>query len=65
MDKPELSAAFTVADIRALRDYNSLRHRNMTTQQINEESQAAVEKCLAYIASVRSKKINMFADGPI
>ena len=44
MDKPELSADFTVEDIRKLRDYNSQRHASMTLEEIQEDLRPAVEE---------------------
>ena len=55
MDKPKLSSGFTMSDIRALRDYNSLRHKNMTAKQISDESRPAVEECIAYMAKLQHK----------
>lgn len=43
MDKPILSADFTVDDIRKLRDYNSSRHATMTVDEIREDLRPSVE----------------------
>lgn len=41
LKKPELSPRFDVEDIRKLREYNSLRHINMTAAEIIAETEAA------------------------
>ena len=41
LKEPELSPRFDVEDIRKLREYNSLRHINMTAQEIAAETKAA------------------------
>ena len=43
MDKPTLSPAFTLEDIRKLRDYNSPRHASMTLDELREELRPSVE----------------------
>ena len=37
LKKPVLSERFDVEDIRKLRDYNSLRHSEMTTQEMIDD----------------------------
>ena len=41
LKEPELSPRFDVEDIRKLREYNSLRHINMTAEEIIEETRKA------------------------
>lgn len=43
MNKPEISERFDVEDIRKIREYNSLRHAEMTTQEIIEETRSKAE----------------------
>ena len=40
LKKPELSRRFDVEDIRKLREYNSLRHINMTADEVLAELHA-------------------------
>ncbi len=40
LKEPELSSRFDVEDIRKLREYNSLRHLNMTAEEIVAETKA-------------------------
>lgn len=43
MNKPEISERFDVEDIRKIREYNSLRHAEMTSEEIIEETRNKAE----------------------
>lgn len=47
LKEPELSPRFDVEDIRKLREYNSLRHINMTAEEIIAETKAATAEIIA------------------
>ena len=53
MTKPVLSPRFDVEDIQKLREYNSLRHINMTPAEIVEETKKATEKIIAKFLNVK------------
>ena len=57
MEKPELSPNFTIDDIRKLRDYNSLRHINMTADEINEDSRHSMELFHKRMAELKNKQL--------
>lgn len=57
MDKPSLSDAFTVEDIRKLRDYNSARHINMTTEEIQREQKSSIDKFNKYLGEMKEQKV--------
>ena len=46
MTKPELSNRFDVNDIQKLREYNSLRHIEMTPAEIVEETKNATKSVI-------------------
>ena len=46
LKEPELSPRFDVEDIRKLREYNSLRHINMTAAEIIAETEAATAEII-------------------
>ena len=56
MEKPKLSPDFTLEDIRRLRDYNSLRHVNMTADEINEDSRPKMDEFNRLMASLKQEK---------
>ena len=47
LKKPVLSPRFDVEDIQKLREYNSLRHIQMTSAEIVEETRAATSDIVA------------------
>ncbi|MBO4698286.1 hypothetical protein J5690_01575 [bacterium] len=47
LKEPELSPRFDVEDIRKLREYNSLRHINMTAKEIIAELEADTAEIIA------------------
>lgn len=47
LKEPELSSRFDVEDIRKLREYNSLRHLNMTAEEIVAETKAVTAGIIA------------------
>ena len=57
LKKSELSPNFTIDDIRKLRDYNSLRHINMTANEINEDSRQNVELFHERMAKLKNKQL--------
>ena len=56
MDKPILSPDFTMEDLYKLREYNSLRHKNMTLEELKADLKPAVEEFNARIEKIRSEK---------
>jgi len=55
-NKPVLSPNFTIEDIRKLRDYNSLRHKSMTTEDLNKELNSNVDKFNEQINLIKQNK---------
>jgi len=55
-NKPVLSPNFTIEDIRKLRDYNSLRHKSMTTDDLNKELNSNVDKFNEQINLIKQNK---------
>ena len=53
LKKPELSPRFDVEDIRKLREYNSLRHINMTAAEIIAETEAATAEIIEKLRKKR------------
>ncbi len=56
MGNPKLSPDFTLADIRKLRDFNSLRHINMTADEINEDSRPKIEEFNNLMMKIKNEK---------
>jgi hypothetical protein len=46
MNKPEVSERFDVDDIRKIREYNSLRHINMTPEEVVADTRKASERVM-------------------
>jgi len=46
MTKPTVSPYFNVDDIRKIREYNSLRHMNMTSEEIIEDTKKGASELL-------------------
>lgn len=46
MTKPIISENFTVEDIRKIREYNSLRHMQMSRKEIVNDTKSAASKIL-------------------
>ena len=44
MEKPDISPDFTIEDIRKLRGYNSLRHKNMSLEELQAEMKEGREE---------------------
>ena len=61
MDKPILSPDFTMEDLHKLREYNSLRHINMTTEEINAELSESVREFNERIEQIRADKKQLVA----
>ncbi len=46
MVRPEISKDFTMEDIRKIREYNSLRHINMSPKEIIDDTRRGAERIL-------------------
>jgi hypothetical protein len=46
MNKPEISKRFDVDDIRKIREYNSMRHINMTPEELVADTKKGAERVL-------------------
>lgn len=55
MNKPIISERFDVEDIRKIREYNSLRHINMTPSEIVEDTKKGAAKLLMRLKSNKVK----------
>ena len=55
MNKPEISERFDVEDIRKIREYNSLRHAEMSHEEIIEETRNKAE----IVLQNRKKTLNV------
>jgi len=60
MEKPVLSADFTLEDIRKLRDYNSYKHNQMTKDEIIRDIQEGASKTLEYLEKRKERQIVYF-----
>ena len=56
MNKPKVSSRFDVNDIRKIRDYNSLRHVNMTPAEIVADTKAGA----AALLEILKKKVETY-----
>jgi hypothetical protein len=54
--EPEISPAFTLEDIRKIRDWNYERRKVMTPQEICEDDRRRAESMLARLEAVREKR---------
>ena len=61
MTKPTLSDNFTMDDLRALREYNSLRHINMSREEISKEFAEGRERFLKQVEEIRQEKSRLLA----
>lgn len=57
MNKPIVSERFDVEDIRKIREYNSLRHINMTPAEIVEDTRKGVAELLLRLKESKSIKV--------
>lgn len=57
MNKPIVSERFDVDDIRKIREYNSLRHINMTPAEIVEDTKKGAAVLLERLQERRTVKI--------
>lgn len=57
MNKPIVSERFDVDDIRKMREYNSLRHINMTPAEIVEDTKKGAAVILERLQERRALKI--------
>lgn len=55
MNKPVVSERFDVEDIRKVREYNSLRHINMTPAEIVEDIKNGAAEILAHLKKENGK----------
>jgi hypothetical protein len=46
MNKPDISERFDVDDIRKIREYNSLRHINMTPEEVVADTKKGSERVM-------------------
>ncbi|MCL1988762.1 MAG: DUF1902 domain-containing protein [Firmicutes bacterium] len=56
MEKPELSPDFTMEDLWKLREYNSIRHYNMTFEEMKAELNESTQRFQQEIMDIRSGK---------
>lgn len=57
MNKPIVSERFDVDDIRKIREYNSLRHINMTPAEIVEDTKKGAAEIIARLKESRTIKV--------
>ena len=53
---PQISPAFTVEDIRKIRDWNSERYADMTRREIADDINSGAREFLTFIEKSRRKK---------
>lgn len=58
MEKPILSPDFTMDDLRNLREYNSLRHIGMTTEELNADLNKGANEMQMKIDLLRKNKMS-------
>lgn len=56
MNNPILSPDFTMDDLYRLREYNSLRHKDMTLKELKADLKPAVDEFNARIVRIRNTK---------
>ena len=56
MEKPTLSPDFTMEDLWKLREYNSLRRRHMTTEELNADINKSANYIQQQIDKLRQEK---------
>jgi len=56
MDKPILSPDFTMEDLHKLREYNSLSHIEMTTEELIADISKGANEMQRRIEQIRSQK---------
>ena len=56
LKKPELSPDFTMEDLYKLREYNSLRHRNMSFEELKADIEKGAKLGLERIAQIRKER---------
>ena len=56
MEKPTLSPDFTMEDLWKLREYNSLRRRHMTTEELNADINIVANHVQQQIDKLRREK---------
>ena len=57
MEKPKLTTDFTMEDLHKLREYNSLRHIHMTTEELVADISGGASEIQNRIQQIRSDKI--------
>ena len=73
MSKPEISDRFDLEDIRAIRDHNSMRHNDMTPEEIVADTKAGAARVMRDIKNrtannnvkVVSCESQAYADAPV
>jgi len=56
MDKPILSDKFTMDDLYKIREYNSLRWKDMTLEELKADMKPAVDEFNERIKKIRNEK---------
>jgi len=56
MEKPELSPDFTMEDLYKLREYDSLRRINMSTEELIMDISKGANEMLELMAQIRAEK---------
>jgi hypothetical protein len=56
-NKPTVSEKFDVDDIRKIREYNSLRHSKMTSQEIVEDTKKGAERVMKMLKNRNVMKV--------
>ena len=56
LEKPNLSPDFTMEDLYKLREYNSLRHCEMSTEEIKADIEEGAKIMLEMIEQMRKEK---------
>jgi len=59
MEKPILSPDFTMEDLHKLREYNSLRHINMTTDELVADIRKGANEMQRRVEQLRKEKMPM------
>ena len=56
LNEPVISNRFDVEDIRKIREYNSLRHIKMTSEEIIDDTRKGAERILKLLQAGKCKK---------
>ena len=58
--EPEISDRFDLDDIRKIRDYNAVRHMNMTPQEIVDEINSSADEVIRQYGLKEPIRLNHF-----